>query len=71
MLDKLENVKLEHVFRSANKMLDKLVNLVATMALGANESITVLIYFPRIMTPPKDACEEVKLVSFYDINKED
>jgi len=32
LLDKLENVKLEHVLRSANKMADVLANLAATFA---------------------------------------
>ena len=41
LLDKLETVKLEHVSRSANKMADVLVNLVATLALGEEESITI------------------------------
>ena len=44
LLDKLKTVKLEHVLRSANKMANALANLVATLALGAEESITVPVF---------------------------
>ena len=44
LLDKLETVKLEHVPRSANKMPDALTNVAATLALGAEESITISVY---------------------------
>jgi len=43
LLDKLETIKLVHVPRSTNKMADTLVNLATTLALGAEESITILV----------------------------
>ena len=44
LLDKLETIKLQHVPRSANKMVDTLANLTATLALGAEESMNCLLY---------------------------
>jgi len=44
LLDKLETVKLKHVTRSANKIADVLANLASTLALGAEENITILVY---------------------------
>jgi len=50
LLDKLETVKLEHVTRSANRMADALANLTATLPLGAEESITVLVCDQWVIT---------------------
>jgi len=58
LLDKLETIKLEHVPGSANKMDDALVNLAATLALGAEESITVSVCGQWVRTSLKDGDEE-------------
>jgi len=72
LLDKLENVKLEHVPRSANKMVDALANLAATLALGAEESITIPVCGQWIVTSLEDGDEEeVKTVFVNEINEED
>ena len=71
LLDKLETVKLEHAPRSANKMANTLANLAATLALGAEESIRILICYQWVVTPPEDGdIEEVKTISIYEINEE-
>jgi len=41
LLNKLEIVKVEHVLRSANKMADALASPAATLALGAEEGMTI------------------------------
>jgi len=71
LLDKLETVKLEHVPRSANKMVDTFANLAATLALWVKESITILVCGQWIVTPPKDGdVEELKTVSVCEIDEE-
>ena len=72
LLDKLETIKLEHVPRSANKMVDALANLAATLALRVEESITISVYAQCVITPLVDGgVEEVKTVSIYEIDEED
>jgi len=71
-MDKLDTVKLEHVSRSANKMADALANLVATLALGPKQSITIMVCGQWVLTSPKAGDEEeVKTVSAYEIDEED
>jgi len=43
LLDRLETAKLEHVPWGANKMADALANLAATLALGVEKNINVLV----------------------------
>ena len=43
LLDRLETVKLEHVPRSANKIVDVLANLASTLALRAEDHINVSV----------------------------
>ena len=53
-------------------MVDALANLVATLALGAEESITISVYGQWVVTSPEDEDEEeVKIVSVYEIDEED
>jgi len=72
LLDKLETFKLEHVPRSANKMADALANFAATLALGAEESITIPVCGQWIITSLEDGdAKEVKTVSGYEIDEKD
>ena len=53
-------------------MADALENLVATLALGAKESITILVYGLWVVTSPEDGDEEeFKMVSAYEIDAEE
>jgi len=62
--DRLETIKLEHAPKGGNKMADALANLVATLALGAQESITILVCSQWVVIVLEYGCEEeVKIVS--------
>jgi len=53
-------------------MANALANLAATLALGVEESITILVCGKWVVTPPIDeGAEEVKIVSVYEIDEED
>ena len=68
--DKLETIKSEHVPRSANKIVDVLVNLAPTLALGAKESITIPVGGQWVVTSLEDGDEEeVKIISTYKIDE--
>jgi len=41
LLDRLKTIKPEHISRSANKMVDAIANLAATLAPGTKENITI------------------------------
>jgi len=43
-LDRLDIVNLEHVPKGANKMVDALASLAATLALGQEEEMTIQVY---------------------------
>ena len=71
LLDKLETMKLQHVPRSANKMADTLVNLVATLALGVEESMNVPVYQWVVAPLVEEFEEEVNVVSAQEVEEED
>ena len=72
LLDKLETVKLEHLPRSANKMLDVLANLAATLAPRPEESVTMSVCGQWVVTSSEDGNEvEVNTISICEIDKED
>ena len=53
-------------------MADPLANLVATLALGAEENITIPLYGQWVITPLVDeGVEEVKTLFVYEIDEED
>jgi len=54
ILDKPDTVKLQHIPKSANKMADPHVNLAATLALGAEEDITIPVCGKWVVTPLED-----------------
>ena len=52
-------------------MVDALANLVATLAVGVEENITILVCGQRVVTSPKNGDEEVvKKVCAYEIDEE-
>jgi len=62
---------LDHVARGSNKIADALINLVATLALGAKENIKDLICKQWVITLPNDdGEEEVKIFSACAVDKE-
>jgi len=72
LLDRLENVKLERVPRSANMIADALAKLTATLALGAKENIKVPVCGHWVVTSLDDGGEEeVKVVFACVVDKED
>jgi len=72
LLRKLETVKLEHVPRSANKVADALANLVATLALGAEENMNVPVCNRWVVAPIDEEFEEdVNAVSAQEVDGED
>jgi len=58
LLDRLDIVKLEHVPRSANKMAGALASLVATLALGSEEEMTILVCSRWVVSPDEQDLEE-------------
>ncbi|KMT11045.1 hypothetical protein BVRB_5g111360 [Beta vulgaris subsp. vulgaris] len=72
LLGTFHSVKLQHVPRSANKMADALANLAATLALGAEESMSVPVCNRWVVTPLEDGIEEgANAVSVYEVNVND
>ena len=72
ILDMLDTVKLQHIPRSANKMVDALANLVATLVLGAEEDMTILVCSKWVVTSSEDEfMKEVGAISVYEVKKED
>ncbi|KMT11469.1 hypothetical protein BVRB_5g107940 [Beta vulgaris subsp. vulgaris] len=72
LLGTFDSVKLQHVPRSANKMADALANLAATLALGAEESMSVPVCNRWVVTPLEDGIEEgANAVSVYEVNVND
>ena len=68
----LDIVQLEHVPRSANKMVDMLANLIATLPQGREENPIASVCSQQFVILLEDGCkEEVKIVSVYEIEKED
>ena len=51
LLDRLDIVRLEHVPRGANKMADALASLAATLALEAEEEMTILVCSCWVVPP--------------------
>jgi len=51
LINKLEIVKLEHIPKSANKMVEVLANLAVTLALGVEESTNVITCRHWIVAP--------------------
>ena len=69
LLSKLETVKLEHVPRSANKVVDVLVNLPATLALGVEENMNVPVCNWWVVAPIDEEFEEdVNAVSAQEVD---
>ena len=72
LLNKLETVKLEHVPRSANKMADALANLAATLALGAEERMTIPVCSCWVVSPDdEDSDGDVNMICVLEIDTED
>uniref|UniRef100_A0A803N5V0 RNase H type-1 domain-containing protein n=1 Tax=Chenopodium quinoa TaxID=63459 RepID=A0A803N5V0_CHEQI len=76
LLDKFDIVKLSHVPRSANKMDNVLAGLAATLALGAEETMSVPICNRWVVAPEEyevedDEFEEVDMITLCQIDKED
>jgi len=65
-------VKLEHVPRSANKMADALASLAATLALGAEEEMTIPVFGCWVVPPDdEDSKEDVNMICVLEIDTED
>ena len=62
-LNKLKIVRLEHVLGRANKMVDALVNLAATLALGAEENMNVLVCNRWVIAPLDEEFKETSTQS--------
>ena len=76
LLEKLDNVKLNHVPRSANKMADALAGLAATLALGAEETMSVPVCNRWVVASDIDEIEdeeyeEVDMITVHQIDQED
>ena len=69
LLNKLETVKLERAPRSANKMADTFENLAATLALGIEESIIILVCGQWVVTTLEDGDEKAQTISVYEIDE--
>uniref|UniRef100_A0A803N2Y1 RNase H type-1 domain-containing protein n=2 Tax=Chenopodium quinoa TaxID=63459 RepID=A0A803N2Y1_CHEQI len=68
LLDKFDIVKLSHVPRSGNKMADVLVGLASTLALGAEETMSVPVCNRWVVAPEEyevkdDEVEEVDMIT--------
>ena len=57
LLEKVRTCNLEHVPRGANKMVGMLANPAATLAVRAEESITVLVISQCVITSLEDGNE--------------
>jgi len=57
-MDRLDIVKLEYVPRGANKMVDALASLAATLALGAEEQMTIPVCGRWVVPPDEEDLEE-------------
>ncbi|XP_056695837.1 uncharacterized protein [Spinacia oleracea] len=76
LLEKLDTVKLNHVPRSANKMADALAGLAATLALGAEETMSVPVCNRWVVASDIDEIEdeeyeEVDMITVHQIDQED
>jgi len=72
LLNKLEMVKLKHVPRSVNKMADALESLAATLALEAEEGMTILVCGCWVVPPDdEDSEEDVNMICVLEIDTED
>ncbi|KAL2944011.1 Gypsy retrotransposon integrase-like protein 1 [Bienertia sinuspersici] len=72
LLSESESAAMEHVPRSANKVADALANLAATLALGAEDYLSVPVCNRWVVTPPEFGTEEAtNAVSVYEISEED
>uniref|UniRef100_A0A803LR38 Integrase catalytic domain-containing protein n=1 Tax=Chenopodium quinoa TaxID=63459 RepID=A0A803LR38_CHEQI len=76
LLEKFYIVKLSHVPRSSNKMVDALAGFAATLALGAEETMYVPVCNRWVVAPKEyeveyDEVEEVDMIIVYQIDKED
>jgi len=58
LLDRLDIVKLEHVQRSADKMANAFVSLVATLAQGAEEDMTIPMCSCWVVPPDGEELEK-------------
>ena len=58
LLDRLDIVKLEHVPRGANKMVNALASLATTLALGAEEEMTIPVCSRLVVSPDEENLEE-------------
>jgi len=72
LLDKLETIKLQHVLKSTNKMAGTLANLAATLALGAEESMNVIVCNQWVVASLGEELEEdVNAISAQEVEEED
>ena len=75
LLAEFESVRLQHVPRSANKTADALANLAATLALGAEENMSVPVCNRWVINPQDEVeieAEELSgAVTVYEIDIED
>jgi len=72
ILDKLDTIKLEYIPRSTNKMADALINLAATLALGAEEDMTIPVCGKWVVTQSEDEfAQGLNAVYAYEVEKED
>ena len=64
-------VKLEHVPRSAHKMADTLPSLAVTLALGAEEGMTILVCSRRVVpSNDEDSEEDINMICVLEIDAE-
>ena len=70
ILDRLDAVKLQCIPKSANKMANALANLIATLALGAKENMTIPVCGKWTFTPlEEESAQEINVVSIYEVEK--
>ena len=50
-------------------MTEVLANLLATLALGVEENMTIPVCGKWVVTPSEDEFQEVNVVSIYDVKK--
>ena len=72
MLDGLDIVKLEHMPRGTNKMVNALASLVATLALGAEEEMTIPVCNCWVVPPDEeDSEDDANAIYALEIDEED
>ena len=72
LLNKLDIVKLKHVRRSANKMANAIISLATTLALEAEEGMTILVCGCWVVPPDdEDSEEDVNMICVLKTDAED